>query len=202
MDQTPRVQLQKTHGRSPPLSGDRPLPWARSAKIMGDNGEDRDSEARKPPTRSQKPHIRPIQTGQIQDHVDGLQTGRLLTAPGPVDGTRACLSSVTGSLEAKDWPRHLDPGRGHTSTAEASGHQVDPLQRGAPVDGSSSLTALPCSRRPQLPQSRWQEEAPDQSLASAIDHETSKRPGHLCNEEAYCLPAAPHLRAASRQGIG
>ena len=74
------------------------------------------------------------------------------------------LPHLQGSLEAKDWPRHLDPGRGHTSTAEASGHQVDPLQRGAPVDGSSSLTALPCSRRPQLPQSRWQEEAPDQSL--------------------------------------
>lgn len=57
----------------------------------------------------------------------------------------------------------LDPSRGHASTTEASGCQVDPLQGGAPVNGSSSLTALPCSQRPQLPRACWQGEAPDQS---------------------------------------
>lgn len=52
-------------------------------------------------------------------------------------------------------------GRGRASTAEASGRQVDPLQGGAPGDGSGSLTTLPCSQRPH-PRSRWQEETPDQ----------------------------------------
>ena len=35
----------------------------------------RDSEARKPPTRSQKACTRPSQTGQVQDRLDCLQTG-------------------------------------------------------------------------------------------------------------------------------
>lgn len=111
-----------------------------------------------------KPSASLLLKGRLGEQRRAVPTPVAVHAASAAAGRRLLLPHLQGSLEAKHWPRHLGPGRGHASTTEASGRQVNPLQRGAPVDGSSCLTALPCSLRPQLPRFHWQEEAPDQSL--------------------------------------